>query len=154
MSLSEAFAAVVRALRHHFKLSQDDLSAVDRSYLSRVERGKANVTMEIYTKIAAMLNVDPALLMLLTQTRQSGEPAEPAVRRLSSQLDALKNAGVIDLIASDPVHRTGRPIARSTQVALERAPLLKQAGMSHQEIAQELGVSKSAVQRYLAKSSK
>ena len=52
MSLSEAFAAVVRALRQKSGMSQDDLPLIDRSYLSRVERGKGNVSIEMLLKIS------------------------------------------------------------------------------------------------------
>ena len=64
MSLSEAFAAVVRALRQKSGMSQDDLPLIDRSYLSRVERGKGNVSSEMLLKISKMLESTVYLLFV------------------------------------------------------------------------------------------
>ncbi|WP_145308027.1 helix-turn-helix domain-containing protein [Pseudomonas sp. SJZ077] len=151
MSLSEALAAVVRALRQSSNMTQDDLTLIGRSQRNRVERGKANATMETISKIAEMLHVDSALIILLANSLQSGEPADVALQRISTKLDSLKREGALERIIYEPEPRTGRPVARDAQKALERAPLLKQSGMSNSEIAQQLGVSKSTVQRYLTK---
>jgi DNA-binding NarL/FixJ family response regulator len=98
-----------------------------------------------------MLEVDPALLLLLAHSAHSGEPVDVALKRISSKLNALKQDGVIENIAAQPERPIGRPATRDIQKALQRAPLLKEAGMSNAEIAQELGVSKTTVQRYLTK---
>lgn len=151
MSLSEAIAAVVKALRQNSNLTQDDLTLIGRSHRSRVERGKTNATMETIAKLATMLDVDSALLVLLASSLQSGESPEATLKRLSAKLDALKQNGVLDLITFEQKPTAGRSASRDTLKALERAPTLKQAGMSLSEIARELGVSRSSVHRYLAK---
>ncbi|MCI0914163.1 helix-turn-helix domain-containing protein [Pseudomonas putida] len=153
MSLSEALAAVVRALRRSRKMTQDDLTLIGRRERNRIERGKTNVTMETVSNVASMLEVDAALLLLLAHSAHSGEPVDIALKRISSKLDTLKQEGTIDAITTQPARRAGRPAAPDVQKALERAPLLKAAGMSNSEIAQELGVSKSSVQRFFAKRS-
>ncbi|UVL65165.1 transcriptional regulator [Pseudomonas sp. B21-031] len=151
MSLSEAMAAVVRALRQNRKMTQDDLTMIGRRGRSRIEGGKANVTIDTLSNVASMLEVDPALLLLLAHSAHSGEPVDVALKRISSKLNALKQDGVIENIAAQPERPIGRPATRDIQKALQRAPLLKEAGMSNAEIAQELGVSKTTVQRYLTK---
>ena len=153
MSLSEAFAAVVRALRQKSGMSQDDLPLIDRSYLSRVERGKGNVSIEMLLKISKMLDAEATVLMLLTTSLLSEEATDVALERISRKLKTLKETGVIELISSDGMpRRHGRPSSLAASERLKLAPQLKQKGLSNSEIARELDVSKSTVQRYLAKS--
>ena len=152
MSLTEAFAAVVRALRQKSGMSQDDLSLLDRSYLSRVERGKGNVSIEMLFKISKMLDAEPTVLMLLTTSLLSEESTDVALERISGKLETMKETGVIELIFSGGrPRRHGRPSNLDASERLKLAPQLKQKGLSHSEIARELDVSKSTVQRYLAK---
>lgn len=152
MSLSEAFAVVIRALRQKSGMSQDDLSLLDRSYLSRVERGKGNVSIEMLLKISKMLDAEPAVLMLLTTSLLSEEATDVALARISRKLETLKETGVIELISSGGRPRQhGRPSNLAASERLKLAPQLKQKGLSNSEIARELDVSKSTVQRYLAK---
>jgi len=152
MSLSEAFAVVIRALRQKSGMSQDDLSLLDRSYLSRVERGKGNVSIEMLLKISKMLDAEPTVLMLLTTSLLSEEAADVALERVSRKLETLKETGVIELISSGGRPRQhARPSNLAASERLKLAPYLKQKGLSNSEIARELDVSKSTVQRYLAK---
>ena len=152
MSLSEAFATVVRALRQTSGMSQDDLPLIDRSYLSRVERGKGNVSIEMLLKISKMLDAEPTVLMLLTTSLLSEESTDVALERISGKLEALKETGVIELISSGGRPRQhGRPSNLAASERLKLAPQLKQKGLSNSEIARELDVSKSTVQRFLAK---
>ncbi|WP_448144291.1 helix-turn-helix domain-containing protein [Pseudomonas silesiensis] len=152
MSLSEAFAVVIRALRQKSGMSQDDLSLLDRSYLSRVERGKGNVSIEMLLKISKMLDAEPTVLMLLTTSLLSEEPTDVALERISGKVDTLKETGVIELISSGGRPRQhGRPSNLAASERLKLAPQMKLKGLSNSEIARELDVSKSTVQRYLAK---
>ena len=62
MDLRQLFATNLRRLRHHRKLSQEQLAhdaGVDRAYLSRVERAVTYVGLEIIEKLASILEVDP-----------------------------------------------------------------------------------------------
>jgi transcriptional regulator with XRE-family HTH domain len=152
MSLGEAFAVVIRALRQKSGMSQDDLSLLDRSYLSRVERGKGNVSIEMLLKISKMLDAEPTVLMLLTTSLLSEEATDVALERISGKLETLKETGVIELISSGGRPRQiGRPSNLAASERLKLAPQMKQKGLSNSEIARELDVSKSTVQRYLAK---
>ena len=152
MSLSQAFAAVVRALRQKSGMSQDDLPLIDRSYLSRVERGKGNVSIEMFMKISKMLDTEPTVLMLLTTSLLSKEATDVALERISRKIETLKETGVFELISSGGMPlQHGRPSSLAASERLKLAPQLKQNGLSNSEIARELDVSKSTVQRYLAK---
>ena len=66
MDLREVFAANLRRLRHAKGLSQEDLAysaEVNRSYLSKLEKGATYVGLEIIGKLAAVLEVEPAELL-------------------------------------------------------------------------------------------
>ncbi|WBM44749.1 helix-turn-helix domain-containing protein [Pseudomonas putida] len=150
MLLKEAFATVVRTLRSKSELSQDELTAIDQSHLSRVERAKVNVSLQMIFKIASMLEIQPAVLMLLTASLQSGEPAEAAMARAAQELKELKKAGVFELVSNDPKTRSpGRPSHPDTLQRIERAKALREQGMTFSEIAQILNVSRATVHRYL-----
>ena len=136
MSLSEAFAVVIRALRQKSGMSQDDLSLLDRSYLSRVERGKGNVSIEMLLRISKMLDAEPTVLMLLTTSLLSEQATDVALERISRKLETLKETGVIELISSGGRPRQhGRPSNLAASERLKLAPQLKQKGLSNSEIA-------------------
>jgi transcriptional regulator with XRE-family HTH domain len=61
MNLAEHFGLAVRRHRESLRLSQEglaDRSGLDRTYLSGVERGVRNPTLEVMQKIAFGLGVD------------------------------------------------------------------------------------------------
>jgi transcriptional regulator with XRE-family HTH domain len=66
MDLRQVFAANLRRLRHAKGLSQESLAYeadVNRSYLSKVEKGETYVGLEIIGKLASVLDIDPAELL-------------------------------------------------------------------------------------------
>jgi transcriptional regulator with XRE-family HTH domain len=66
MDLREVFAANLRRLRHAKGLSQEELAYeadVNRTYLSKLEKGASYAGLEIIGKIAAVLGVPPAELL-------------------------------------------------------------------------------------------
>jgi transcriptional regulator with XRE-family HTH domain len=68
MDLRQVVAANLRRLRHEKGLSQEELAyeaQVNRSYLSKVEKGATYVGLEIIGKIADVLEVEPAALFKL-----------------------------------------------------------------------------------------
>ncbi|HDS1819295.1 TPA: transcriptional regulator [Pseudomonas putida] len=147
----EALATVVRALRNESKRSQDELAAIDQSHLSRVERGKVDVSLQMFFRIASMLEIEPAVLMLLTDSLKTEESVETVLERTHAKLAALKKRGVIDRLPSSSLLRTpGRPPQPEMLARSERALQLKREGMSLAQIAKELKVSKTTVHRYLS----
>ena len=61
-----AFGARVRALREECGLSQQSLAdAVDMSarYLGSIERGQANVTLDVIVRLADGMDVEPGSLL-------------------------------------------------------------------------------------------
>jgi transcriptional regulator with XRE-family HTH domain len=68
MDLREAFALNLRRLRHEKGLSQETLAyeaGVNRTYMSRLERGASYVGLEIIGKLADVLDVEPAEFLRL-----------------------------------------------------------------------------------------
>jgi transcriptional regulator with XRE-family HTH domain len=66
MDIRQVFAANLRRLRHGKGLSQEALAhdaAVNRSYLSKLEKGATYPGLEIIARLAAVLGVAPAELL-------------------------------------------------------------------------------------------
>jgi len=68
MDLRQVFASNLRRLRHAKGLSQEELAYeadVNRTYMSRLEKGGSYPGLEIIGKLAAVLGVEPAELLRL-----------------------------------------------------------------------------------------
>ena len=68
MDLRQVFAANLRRLRHEKGLSQEALAyeaGVNRTYLSKLEKGASYAGLEIIGKLAEVLKVEPAALLQL-----------------------------------------------------------------------------------------
>ena len=64
--LAKALGKKVREVRKAKGISQDGLALVckvDRSYMGRIERGEANITVEKLYQIAESLGCDPRCLL-------------------------------------------------------------------------------------------
>lgn len=66
VNLAKALGTNIRLKRKEIKLSQDMLAlecGLDRSYMGRIERGEANITVEKLYQIAKALRCDVASLL-------------------------------------------------------------------------------------------
>jgi transcriptional regulator with XRE-family HTH domain len=66
--LRQAFATNLRRLRHAKGISQEDLAyraGINRSYMSKLEKGASYPGLEIIAKLATVLEVEPAELIRL-----------------------------------------------------------------------------------------
>lgn len=74
MDLRQAFAANLRRIRHERGISQETLAYeadVNRTYISKLEKGVSYAGLEVIGKLAAVLKVEPAqLLQLPTRTKR------------------------------------------------------------------------------------
>jgi transcriptional regulator with XRE-family HTH domain len=64
--LRQAFASNLRRLRHAKGISQEDLAhqaGVNRTYMSKLEKGASYPGLEIIAKLATVLEVEPAELL-------------------------------------------------------------------------------------------
>ena len=72
MDLRQVFAANLRRLRHAKGLSQEELAyeaGVNRSYMSKLEKGGSYVGLEIIGKLAGVLDAEPADFLKLPTRR-------------------------------------------------------------------------------------
>ena len=73
MDLRQVFAANLRRLRHARGLSQEALAyeaGVNRTYMSKLEKGASYPGLEIIGKLAAVLDIEPAELLKLQAKRR------------------------------------------------------------------------------------
>jgi transcriptional regulator with XRE-family HTH domain len=64
--LRQAFANNLRRLRHAKGISQEDLAheaGINRSYMSKLEKGASDPRLEIIAKLAAVLECEPVELL-------------------------------------------------------------------------------------------
>jgi transcriptional regulator with XRE-family HTH domain len=74
MDLRQVFAVNLRAARHAKGISQEQLAheaGVNRTYMSKIERGGTWVGLEIIDKLAAALEVEPAEFLRRRPTRRT-----------------------------------------------------------------------------------
>jgi transcriptional regulator with XRE-family HTH domain len=74
MDLRQVFATNLRRLRHSRGLSQEALAfeaGVNRTYMSKLEKGGSYPGLEIIGKLAAVLKVEPADLLKPPTRRKS-----------------------------------------------------------------------------------
>jgi transcriptional regulator with XRE-family HTH domain len=67
--LRDAFAANLRRLRHARGISQEELAhdaGINRSYMSKLERAASYPGLEIIAKLATVLEVEPAELLIVS----------------------------------------------------------------------------------------
>ena len=67
MRLAEIFGKRVREVRHERGWTQEQLAfeaGVKRAYLSEIENGQRNVSLDVVEKLATALGVSPDSLML------------------------------------------------------------------------------------------
>ncbi|HKU64182.1 MAG TPA: helix-turn-helix transcriptional regulator [Rhizomicrobium sp.] len=68
MDLRQVFAANLRRLRHERGISQETLAYeadVNRTYISKLEKGVSYAGLEVIGKLAAVLEIEPAQLLQL-----------------------------------------------------------------------------------------
>jgi len=66
MDLREVFATNLRRLRHKKGLSQEELAYtadINRTYISKLEKGISYPGLEIIGKLSSVLDVEPAALL-------------------------------------------------------------------------------------------
>lgn len=77
MNLADFFGSAIRRHRELLRLSQEELAAragIDRTYISGVERGVRNPTLEVMQKIARALGAD--LDVIFATAREIGSKKE------------------------------------------------------------------------------
>src|SRR6185312_4589375 len=76
------FGAAVRLRRDHLGISQEELAGragLHRTYISDVERGARNVSLESIFRLATALEVPLSVLFARLEELSSDQPARPSV---------------------------------------------------------------------------
>lgn len=84
--LAPRIGAVVRQLREATGLSQEELAeqaGLHRTYISLVERGRRNITVDALSQIAEALGVYPSRLIADAEKADGPRPASPRKSRRS-----------------------------------------------------------------------
>jgi transcriptional regulator with XRE-family HTH domain len=152
MDAAEALAVVVRGIRRGQGLSQEDINSLGRSHFSRIERGEVNVSLDVLIRLAGVLDLDPATLVLMVTSLQAHESFRDGQRRLSKQLARIKKTGIdleIESQAQAGKPSPGRPTSSGAAANALEVARLRQEGMRVVEIAEKLALSEATVRRYL-----
>lgn len=152
MDAAEALAVVVRGIRRGQGLSQEDINNLGRSHFSRIERGQVSIGLDVLVKLAGILDLDPATLLLMATSMQNHESFKDGQKRLSKQLARIRKAGIdleIESQARVGKPRPGRPARPEAAINAIEANRLNQMGTPVAEIAERLGLSNATVRRYL-----
>lgn len=152
MDAAEALAVVIRGIRRGQGLSQEDINSLGRSHFSRIERGEVSIGLDVLVRLAGMLDLDPATLILMATSLQADESFSDGLKRLSKQLTKIKKAGIdldIASLARAGKPPPGRPARSGAATNALEANRLKKEGMPVVEIAEKLGLSEATVRRYL-----
>ncbi len=90
VTLMKAFGKAVRFYRNKLGFSQEalaDRAQLDRSYMSQIERGIKNATLNSIWRISQALDVSPSALLTLTEEiDRAGDASGALVERLFSEL--------------------------------------------------------------------
>ncbi len=88
MQIKKAFGKSLKQLRHAKAATQEDFSVISsRTYISQLERGQKNPTLEKSEAFARVLNVHPLSLLCLTYLHAGGQrDLESLFRRIRTDL--------------------------------------------------------------------
>ena len=152
MQLKIALAGALRALRLSRRLRYEQLSdASAKSKISALERGETSITLEKFESLAEALEIDPLALLALCMSARVDTPYLSLIENACKQLRTFEADGGLELLADQfsngaLVQRTrGKPADTETLDVIRK---LKVTGMSQAQIAKQLGLSPTTVNRH------
>lgn len=156
--MKDELAAVLRTVRH--LKGADYASAansISRTNLGLLERGETRVLYETLVKISEGLDFDLVTLVALCISLRDHLDPDAVIKGAMRDLSEFKAAGGLELLSQQfqGGELKRRPQSRPANESMIAAvAVLKAQGMTRAEVARELGLSKSTVQRYWLKEGK
>jgi len=94
MNLRQALALAIRSVRTTQNLTQEDFSlASSRTYLSTLERGLKSPTIDKLQKIAEVMDVHPASLILLACSIAAEDKSGATIELIATEAKHLLTQG-------------------------------------------------------------
>ncbi|EGH42833.1 helix-turn-helix domain-containing protein [Pseudomonas syringae] len=148
MSIQDGFAAALRWIRVTKELTQKDVSGtVAASHVSQLEAGKTSPTVKVAGDLALALGLSPSALLAAAAASDLGATPRAV---LMQAIDDLERLGLIDMVPPASAQSTDSPHPTSARAALTRSQVqeLKKRGLTQVQVARDLGVPRSTVQRH------
>lgn len=148
MSIQEGFAAALRWIRVTKGLTQKDVSStVAASHVSQLEADKTSPTVKVAGDLALALGLSPSALLAAAAASDLGVTPRAV---LMQGIEELERLGLIDTVPPASSQDTESPHPTSARAAVIRAQVqeLKTRGLNQLEVARDLGIPRSTVQRH------
>lgn len=148
MSIQEGFATALRLIRVTKGLTQKDVSgAVAGSHVSQLEAGKTSPTVKVTSDLADALCLSPAALLAVAIASDSGVTPSAVLRKAITDLEEL---GLLDQVppASTQAMDNTHPTTARAALTRTRVQECKGKGLNQIEVAKQLGLPRSTVQRH------
>nr|WP_277424795.1 helix-turn-helix domain-containing protein [Pseudomonas chlororaphis] len=153
--MRRAFAVTLRALRKAKGMSQDEFSeAMGRHYTSWLENGNSSVTLDKVVAIAAVLKVEPLVMIALCESVRKGQSIQETMRGALVDTDFLGQSGLLEAFQTEVDRaQSAERISNETRQRLTEVKIeaLLQAGLDQKTIAKNLELSPATVSRYCKK---
>lgn len=148
MSIQDGFAAALRWIRVTKGLTQKEVStAVAASHVSQIEAGKTSPTVKVAGDLAFALGLSPSALLAAAAASDLGTTPRAV---LMQAIDELERLELGDTVPPASAQSTDSPHPTSARAAVIRAQVqeLKTRGMTQVDVARELAIPRSTVQRH------
>ncbi|ANY86214.1 helix-turn-helix protein [Pseudomonas putida] len=148
MSIPKGFASALRLVRVSRQLNQKDLGGqIASSHISQLEAGKTSPTLKLSVELAGALGVEPVALLAIALAAERGVTPNQLLALATADLEKLQLLDAVPPAEPGAIDAPHPTTARANKANAE-VQRLKAQGMSRLEVAQELGLSKTTVQRY------
>ena len=155
MPMRRAFAVTLRALRKAKGMSQDEFSeAMGRHYTSWLENGNSSVTLDKLIGIAAVLKIEPLVMIALCESVRKGQSIQETMKGALADTDLLSQSGLLEAFQTEVDRaQSAERISNETRQRLTEVKIeaLLQAGLDQKTIAKNLELSRATVSRYCKK---
>jgi transcriptional regulator with XRE-family HTH domain len=144
--LKKAFASTLRFMRRQSSVLQADFEGgISQSYVSRLERGQASITIEKLEEVAARLKVHPLTLVAATWGASEQVPPSQLLQRVQRELEAID--GLLQPIPIDEKPAMHPRILEAGKLR-DEVQRLKALGHNKAEVSRALGIAKSTTARH------